>query len=270
MAYDIRPLSFGEILDRAFRVFLDNFVLLFGIAATVWIPSGIILASALVVGRGAANILNLLFLMVAGPIMQAALTIAVAETYLDRPITIIDAYRAARPIILPVLGTYLLVGVVLVAPGALVAGTYFVSQTLLVIAVIAYLAVLIYFIGCWSLTGPVMIVERRFGMSAPRRSRELVLGSWWRTVGILFTAGVITGLPAAALGFVWAFIPVIGVLLTSATQAITSTYQLVALMIYYFDRRCRTEDFDLRLLAEQVRSQTVPAMASAPGSSSLA
>ena len=50
MAYDIRPLSFGEILDRAFRVYLDNFVLLFGISAVVWIPSGILLASAALIG----------------------------------------------------------------------------------------------------------------------------------------------------------------------------------------------------------------------------
>jgi len=99
MTYDIRPLSFGEILDRAFRVFLDNFALLFAIAATVWIPSGIILATAGIIGRPAANVLNLLFLMVAGPVMQAALTVAVAEAYLDRPITIVEAYRAARPII---------------------------------------------------------------------------------------------------------------------------------------------------------------------------
>jgi hypothetical protein len=262
MTYDIRPLSFGEILDRAFRVFLDNFALLFAIAATVWIPSGIILATSGIIGRPAANVLNLLFLMVAGPVMQAALTVAVAEAYLDRPIAIVEAYRAARPIIMPLLGTYLLVGVVLLAPGLLIGGTYFIAKPLFVIALIIYLVVMFYFIGCWSLTGPVMIVERRFGMSAPRRSRELVLGSWWRTVGILFVASIITTVPAAAVDFVWAFIPVIGVILTAATQAITSSYQLIALVIYYFDRRCRTEDFDLRLLAEQVRSQTAPTASS--------
>ena len=43
MTYDIRPLSFAEILDRSFRVYLDNFVPLFGISAVVWIPSGILL-----------------------------------------------------------------------------------------------------------------------------------------------------------------------------------------------------------------------------------
>jgi ABC-type transport system involved in cytochrome c biogenesis permease subunit len=106
-------------------------------------------------------------------------------------------------------------------------------------------------------------------MSALRRSRELIIGSWWRTIGIIVTAGLIAAVPAGALRFVWAFIPVIGVILTAATQAVSSTYSSVALVIYYFDQRCRTEDFDLRLLAEQVRSQSAPAMAAAPGSSSL-
>jgi hypothetical protein len=105
MAYDIRPLSFGEILDRAFRVFLDNFMLLFGISAMVWIPSGILLASASVVGRGPAAILNIIFLMVVAPVMQAALTIGVAEAYLDRPVTIAEAYRSTRAILLPLIGT---------------------------------------------------------------------------------------------------------------------------------------------------------------------
>jgi hypothetical protein len=269
MAYDIRPLSFGEILDRAFRVVLDNFVLLFGIAAVVWIPSGIILASAAMIGNGAAAILNLLFLLVAAPIMQAALTIGVSEAYLDRPVTIAEAYRAARPIFMPLIGTYLLIGLLLVIPAAAAGVSYLISQALMVIAAIAAVAVIVYFIGCWSLAGPVMIVERRFGMSALRRSRELVLGSWWRTIGILITAALIAGVPGAALKFVWAFIPVIGVILTAATQALSSTYSSVALVIYYFDQRCRTEDFDLRLLTEQVRAQTAPVMAAGPGSSSL-
>ena len=270
MTYDIRPLSFGEILDRAFRVYLDNFAALFGISAVVWIPSGILLASAAVVGNAAALILNLLFLLVAGPIMQAALTIGVAEAYLDRPVTIPEAYRSSRPIILPLLGTYLLMVLLFAVPGVVVGISAVISRALFVIAAIALAVIVVYFVGCWSVIGPVMIVERRFGMAALRRSRELVVGSWWRTVGILVTAALIAGVPTAALKFVWGFIPVIGVILTAATQAVSSTYTAVALMIYYFDLRCRIEDFDLRLLAEQVRAQTASAMTPAPGSSSLA
>src|SRR5208283_619150 len=99
MAYDIRPLSFGEILDRAFRVVLDNFALLFGIAAVVWLPSALLLVSGAVIGPVAASILYSLFLMIAAPVMHAALIDGVAEAYLGRPIEIGDAYQSIRPIL---------------------------------------------------------------------------------------------------------------------------------------------------------------------------
>jgi hypothetical protein len=270
MVYDIRPLSFGEILDRAFRVYLDNFALLFGISAVVWIPSGIVLASGSVIGKTAANAIYMIFLLVVAPLMQAALTIGVAEAYLGRPTTLVETYQSARPLFLPLIGTYLLFALLFAIPGGVVGASFLVSRALFVLAGVAFVIVIFYFLGCWALVGPVMIVERHFGMSALRRSRELVLGSWWRTMGILFTASLIANVPLGALGLVWRFIPVVGVILNAATQAVTSTYGLVAMVIYYFDRRCRTEDFDLRLLAEQVRSQSAPTMAPAPGSSSLA
>jgi hypothetical protein len=271
MAYDIRPLSFGEILDRAFRVYLDNFALLFGISLVVWIPDGILLLSSRVIGNPAASVVNIIYLSVTGPILAAAHIIAISEVYLDRPITIAEAYRSTRPIIVPLLGTYLLMGLLLLGPFGLIFGmSYtFASPAFLVLALPAGIAAL-YFSICFALIGPVMIVERHFAMAALRRSRELVSRSWWLTFGILLTAGLIAQVPATGLKFLWAFVPVIGVLLTAVTQAISSTYSSVAIVIYYFDRRCRTEDFDLRLLAEQVRSQSAPAMTRAPGSSSLA
>src|ERR1700722_13236113 len=116
MAYDIRPLSFGEVLDRAFRVYLDNFVLLFGISAVVWIPDGVLLLSSHVIGNQAAAIVNIIYLSITGPILAAAHIFAVSEVYLDRPITIAEAYRSTRPIILPLLGTYLLMGLLLFGP----------------------------------------------------------------------------------------------------------------------------------------------------------
>ncbi|HVN28634.1 MAG TPA: hypothetical protein VMT64_09120 [Candidatus Binataceae bacterium] len=275
MTYDIRPLSFGEILDRAFRVYLDNFVLLFGISAIVLIPSGILLAAMPVLGPGIAGGLNVLILLLAGPVMHAALVIAVAEAYLGRPVTIADAYRSVRPIIFPFIGTYLLTALVFVIPGLifgiLIAVSAGVSRGLFVVMLAASVVAAIYFLVCWALIGPVMIVEHRFARTALSRSRALVVDSWWLTVGILITAGLIADIPAAALKFVWGFIPVLGVILTAATQAACSAYSLVALIVYYFDRRCRVEQFDLHLLAEQIRAQAAARAAmAASGSSSLA
>lgn len=250
MAYNIRPLSFAEILDRAFRVLVDNFALLVGITALVWIPYGFLLA----IGQSvtAINVVAGLLIVVAGPIVHVVLTAAVARVYLDQPTTIADAYNDVRPILLPVIGTYFVFGV------------------LLVLAFIALVVPGIYLGVCWTLIGPIMIVERRFGMSALARSRDLVRGVWWQALGITFVAGLLVGLPGGVLQYLWMHIPFLGPILNAATEAVTSTYPLVALIIYYFDRRCRTEDFDLRLLAEQIRSEGAAPLAGATGASTVA
>ena len=280
MAYDIRPLSFGEILDRAFRVYLDNFLLLFGIAAIFWIPSGILGASGGVVDRGVATTLDSIFFMVAAPAMHAALIVGVASVYLDRPISIGEAYRSVRPIVLPFIGTYLLylllfafsMGTAAGAFAAISAAPVLGAAVLAVMLLVLLGAVIveIYFLVYWSLVASVMVVERRFGKSALRRSRQLVTGSWWLTLGVVLGAALIVNVPGRTLRFVWGFIPAIGVILTQVTYGLMGTYGTVVFVIYYFDRRCRTEDFDLRLLAEQVRAETQTATPRAPDSSALA
>jgi hypothetical protein len=250
LAYNIRPLSFAEILDRAFRVFRDHFSVLVGISAVLWLPYGAILA----VGNTShvvSGIAELIFLLLF-PVMSVALTAAVANVYLDRPITVGDAYRSIRVILTPIVGTYLL---------------------LYLLAILGFIALVIpglYLMTCWSLAAPVMIVEHRFGMTALRRSRQLVTGVWWRTFGIFFVAGLIVEVPAGVLQLFWSFIPLFAPILTAGTSAIAMSYSLVVLVIYYFDRRCRTEDFDLRFLAEQIRSDTAAASPAIGEPSSIA
>ena len=250
MAYNIRPLSFAEILDRAFRVFRDHFSVLVGISAVLWLPYGAILA----VGNTShvvSGIAELIFLLLF-PVMSVALTAAVANVYLDRPITVGDAYRSIRVILTPIVGTYLL---------------------LYLLAILGFIALVIpglYLMTCWSLAAPVMIVEHTFGMTALRRSRQLITGVWWRTFGVFFVAGLIVEVPAGVLQLFWSFIPLFGPILTAGTSAIAMSYSLVVLVIYYFDRRCRTEDFDLRFLAEQIRSDTAAASPAIGEPSSIA
>ncbi len=250
LAYNIRPLSFAEILDRAFRVFRDHFSVLVGISAVLWLPYGAILAVGNT-SRVVSGIAELAFFLLL-PVMSVALTAAVANVYLDRPITVGDAYRSIRVILTPIVGTYLLL------------------YLLVTLGFIALIIPGIYLLNCWSLAAPVMIVEHRFGMTALRRSRQLVTGVWWRTFGIFIVAGLITGVPAGVLQLFWSFIPVFGPILTAGTSAIATSYSLVVLVIYYFDRRCRTEDFDLRFLAEQIRSDTAAASPAIGEPSSIA
>ncbi|HEY2106964.1 MAG TPA: hypothetical protein VGH29_14300 [Candidatus Binataceae bacterium] len=244
MGYDIRPLSFTEILDRAFAVVRDQFWLLVGISAVQWIPYGVLLAIA--PKNLAVQGLAVLMLLVVAPVTHTALVVAVVGVYLGLPASVSEAYRATRPILAAIIGTYLL-------------------MYLLVIPLMLLLVLpAVYFMTCWVLVSPIMIVEESFGLAALRRSRALVRGSWWRTFGLMMAVALIVTVPAAALQIFWSFIPLVGPILDAATQAVTQSYGLVAVVIYYFDRRCRTEDFDLRLLALQIRSEST---APVPGTS---
>ena len=275
LAYNIRPLSFAEILDRAFRVFRDHFSVLVGISAVLWLPYGAILA----VGnpsRVVSGITQLAFFLLL-PLTSVALTAAVANVYLDRPITVGDAYRSIRAILTPIVGTYLLLYllvalwfIALAIPGIFLVYYYY-SSVYLAVA-LGFMGVIpaIYLLNCWSLTAPVMIVEHSFGMTALRRSRQLVTDVWWRTFGIFFVAFLIVQVPAGVLQMFWSHIPVFGPILTAGTSAIASSYSLVVLVIYYFDRRCRTEDFDLRFLAEQIRLDAATASPAIGEPSSIA
>ncbi|MHB8384727.1 MAG: hypothetical protein ACYDC3_20610 [Candidatus Binataceae bacterium] len=251
MAYDIHPLSFGEILDRGFRVLRDEFALVTGIAAVVFMPWGVLEALGQSVSRVFASIATI-FILLAIPVLQAALTAAIADVYLGRPVTIDSAYRSTRIILAPLFGTYLLL------------------YLLLMLAFICLIIPGIYFVNCWIFAGQVMIIERRFGMESMRRSRALVRGAWWATFGIALAAGIISEVPAMALQTIWSFIPFFGPILTAATRSVCSTYGAIVIVIYYFDRRCRVEDFDLRFLAEQIRSEGNTGPVPAAGVSTVA
>jgi hypothetical protein len=274
MAYYIRPLSFAEILDRSFRIIVDKPVVLIGISVIPLIPERVLESF----GRW-GPIAALILLMTVGPLLHAALTTAITEIYLDRPVTIESAYRAGWSILFPFFGTYLLVygtlllGMIVFAVLAgvtMVAGGNKVLPLVFILGGLVGVPLWIYVVTRWSLIGPVMIVERRFGWSALARSRDLVEGVWWPTFGILIVVGLITQVPASTLRLLWSSIPVIGVLLSGVAYATGTTYSAIVIAVYYFDRRCRIEDFDLRLLAEQIRSQGANEGAAATGASSLA
>ncbi|MBF6560046.1 MAG: hypothetical protein IVW56_07135 [Candidatus Binataceae bacterium] len=236
MAYNIRPLSFVEVLDSSFQVYRDNFILLAGIAAVAFVPEALLIAIFRSGHRGML-IIGFLLTLLLTPIMLIAATTAIASVYLDRPVTIVDAYRSAGNIFTPVVGTILL------------------KDVLGLLGLIALVVPGIYLIVAWSLVLPVTVIEHRFGVTALRRSRQLVTGEWWDTLGIILVAALLSWVPAWVLDTFWHFIPVVGPILTAMTESIATAYGYVVIVIYYFDRRCRLEDFDLRLLADQVRME---------------
>jgi hypothetical protein len=113
----LRPLSLGELLDRAIRLYRGNFLTFIGIIAVVYIPLMVLQTAAAALmgsslsatsvsppqeiisnpGYWIAIILSLVlwlaqFVLVQG-IATGALTRAVADTYLGKRTGILDAYR---------------------------------------------------------------------------------------------------------------------------------------------------------------------------------
>ena len=259
MEYNIRQLSFGEILDRSLRILVDNAVLMIGIAIFLGLP-----ATALGKGGRAVGIFFLAFLLIVTPLVHAALTSAITDIYLNRPVTIASAYRTAWSVLLPFVGTYLLLYLIigLIAGGVgviafLVGGaTHANAGAFLALLLLVAIPVTSYFTVRWVLVAPIMIVEGLFGLTALRRSSELVKGVWWRTLGIVVVAALVVRVPLGVLQLFWSSVPFLGTILSGLVASIGYAYSAIALLVYYFDRRCRLEDFDLHRLAEQIRSES--------------
>ena len=271
MGYDIRQLSFAEVLDRSLRILVDNAVLLIGVAIFMGLP-----IEALPRGRGWPEVLRWAFTLSWVPFTGAALASATADIYLGRHVTIGSAFKTAWSILFRYLGTYLIVEAVFLPIFGLLMVSTMLTPTradgigaIIGVAFLVWLAIAFVLWTRWILHGPVMVVERRFGMSALRRSSALVKGAWWRTSGILLICLIVEGVPARIFQLLTSSVPVVGTLIQGLVFSFSYAYLATVVTVYYFDRRCRLEDFDLRYLAEQIRaegSQTPATAESAVGS----
>ncbi len=242
MSYELRPLSFGEILDQAFKLLRDHFRVLIAITGCFYVPYSLITALSRTANAGSggefgAILVGLVSSLVMGavaPLVQLATMSAVSDAYLRAPSTVGGAYRIALKAYVPYMGTSLLMILAL-------------TGLVLLLFVPA-----IYFGVSWSLIGPLMIVEHTAGRAALKRSRALTKGHWWRTLGVVFVPLFVISFAQIGLSTVLGAIPFLGGALIGAVQATTAAYTSVVLIVLYVDLRCRKEDFDLQMLASQV------------------
>jgi hypothetical protein len=249
MAYEIRELSFGEILDRGFRLVRDHIVLLGAPAAAIYVPVSLVLtvltpetptAPADLLPFAASFAALILLSLVVVPVLWASVTYAIGESYLGRSVTIAEALRAGVDVLLPLIGTWIL----------------------------AYLAILggflllilpgIYLTLAFMLITQVMVLERRFGVRALGRSRELMSGHMLRGFGILLVGTLLVGLLSSGIELGLGWIPVLGPIASGIAQALGFAYTSTLGVLLYFDIRCRKEAFDLEHLSRLVEARTHP------------
>jgi hypothetical protein len=242
-----RRRSWGQILSasgsmyvRHVRVFLGIGLLLIPIVLVITFLQWLVLEGLGHVGisstgelAGGAALLALIIgttLALLGlGLVQAATACALLELDSGRQVGAVSAYAKAFGRIRPLLG----------AIGLFVAGWVVLTTTTFLIPVAIWLAVR------WCLLAPVVELEDLRGVSALRRSGELVRGRWWRTASLV-------GLSAAiSLGAG----PLLGALLIFVVDAPLAMLNIVAGIVYaaalpfvalvtayvYFDARTRVE-----------------------------
>ncbi len=273
---ELRPLSFGEVLDTSFNLFKRNFKSAVITSAVIMIPLTVLgsLAAAglapsdlsaledpnvspeevlsLMGGLFGAIGVGALLQMVGSVLVQAATTRIYSENYRGVKVEAKDALRYGLSRMLAMVGLTILTSI----------GTFLGFLFCIIPGVWLY--------GMWGLAPASLIAEKSGPITALKRSFNLVKGSWWRVFGILvltsLIATVITSVivtpiqlaftfgsgfadPAAATlssGYLAA-----NALIQGLVSTVTLPFIAAVVVALYYDQRVRKEGYDLeRLIAD--------------------
>ena len=291
----LTPLSTGQILDHAVRLYRRNFLRFIGIFAVVQVPAALIniIASArtstslmdyinqaytptfdeafwttyltslfltLIIG-----VSNFVLVQVIG---TAALTKTVTSYLTRQPTDILDAYSNTSKDWLRLLVVAIIVAFVTLAA---LLWTIFVPC----VGWITGPSILVFLIMALTpLTIPIVVLEKKGGGAALRRAWDLARRRFWPLIGFtliltVFAQFLIAG-PAALVRSV--LYVSINATQDAASQSMTiaivdsivklflsllfNPLQLTAFTLMYYDLRVRTEGFDLAVLARQTSCET--------------
>jgi hypothetical protein len=220
-----QKLDIGSVFEQVFQLYRKYFGLLIAIAILVLVIP-IVLAN-LIAGSG-ASIFGTLFIVfvgiAAGAYFQSVIIDLAREETDAKQFTLGSLFRAAVPVLLPVIGASILVGIAVAVGFILLIVPGFILLT--------FLAVVI----------PTIVVEKTPISSAFGRSYELVKGNAWQVFGVIavlylltFVAGIVLGAIALAVSNTFAaqiFGSVIGQCLISPLFALAGAvlfFKLLAL-----------------------------------------
>jgi hypothetical protein len=254
----MRPMSFGEILDGAFKIYRSHFMPMFLSALISYAPFMLIGAAvAMAAGAGdnsagmAAAGLTMLIsipLMVLGfGVSWGSVTHLTSEAYLGRPVTLGGGLGRGLRRALPLFGALIVAGFLM-----MLGFLFFIVPGFIVMAML--FAVF-----------PAVVVENRGPIAALGRSRELARGSLGRILGVVFVAALIASLPNYAVTIYAAATGAGSIETASSTGAFLGTQALSLLLsalaapfstavtvLLYYDRRIRSEGLDVQMMAEGI------------------
>ena len=251
--HNFEPMTAGMVLDKAFRLYLQNFALMIGLSAILNIP---LLAFTLIFGPGQIDATNVnigavligllvfvLAMLVIVPLITGATTIAVSEFYLGNQVTAGSALSAAWGKAWMLLKTQFIVGLI-------------VAVGLVLIIVPGILWALSY-----ALVAPVIMIEALSSSSeVRRRSWELVRGGRGKVFLILLALLVIQWLIGVGVGIITLIgfglgatnVAIINQVLSGLISILLTPMSAIAVTLLYYDFRIRKEGFDLEMLSRAV------------------
>jgi hypothetical protein len=265
----LRPLGVGEVLDVAIKIYRARFGVLMRTVAVVLGP--VFALSAIIrislpsgdnlfeIGQPgtttdvdtdqlwaflAGTVLIALIAFIAAQVATGACFKAVSGAYLDEEADWRDSLRFARSRI----GSLLWLS--------------FLFVVLLIPATLACLVPAIYLYVSWSVAAPALLLEERTGWDALKRSKALVKGRFWPTMGVVVLVAILTGIVQGIfLGILAGLVSATGndvaraladAVGQTASSALTTPLSAAVLTVLYFDLRVRKEGFDLELLARRL------------------
>jgi hypothetical protein len=263
----LRPLSVGEILDRAFRLYRNHFLVLIGIGAIAFVPITLLQILSQVT-FGDAQIVTLLESAFVACLVQGSLAQAIACAYLGESFTIGSAYRFAFRRYGSLWGAIFLEGLAIGVPVALLACGFIVMARasgeagliILMVLVLPYAA----FLGTrWLVTIPSIVLQGLSAGEGMRRSWDLTAGVFWRVLAISILSYLltflITQLPGLALTYGLTYIapgnllgPVAELATTGFSLILASPLSMGIIVLLYYDLRVRREGYDLELRAREM------------------
>jgi len=252
LADDLRPLSLGELLDRCFFLYRENFLLFAGLTA---LPHLVLLAFQLGdvaiqrwMGVGAGLVWTLAtYALTLGvtAASQGATVIAVSHVHLGRPATIAESFAGIK-------GRIFYLALIMIGYGI---GVSIGFVLLIVPGIILGLM--------WALTIPVAVLEDTGLGDSVNRSAELTKGARGR----VFVIYILFAIMLLILYTAWMF-PVLLIMSLAAqkhhvigvplwtqivipvgsfiSQCLAGPLMTIGFSLLYYDQRVRKEAFDLQ------------------------
>jgi hypothetical protein len=234
-----RPLDIGRALDGALAVYRRHFVAIVVAMAVAVVPLELLTLAP----RPWSLVGSVLQIVLLGGVTPGVATLVVADVRSGVEPTAAGVWRRLGP---------MLVGLVLTVTLAFV-----LAGVSILFLVVPFLLLVVWF----QFVGQVVVVEGHRFFGAMGRSRDLVLGSYWRVAGYALLGGTITGLvsstlaaaPAAAagqFGLHLAATTAIGDGLAIIARVLVAPVQALLMALLYFDLRMRRDGSDIAAMLD--------------------